>query len=638
MKKILSIMIIGILIISGLGAVALSNNNEKILKEEIKQVSISTPVIIDNDNYFTIDLNEATSYEMIPGEPEIPKVTKVYVIPFGSTVKEVNVDFSQVKKISLSKQIKPAQEPLIDGKEYNKEFIKSDEIYSSSDLYPVFKYNYKTNTGIYGKERVVFINVHCYPVRYSPSKNMLFYNDNFEIKIEYEEPANPILFPDEYDLLIISPSEFSDELQRLVDFKNDHNMRTYLVNLDEIYSEFTDGRDKQENIKLFIKNEIEEKGIIYVLLVGGMIGQQFEWYLPVRYAHSPSEEAYISDLYFSDIYKENGTAFEDWDSNGNGKFAEYSGFKKDVIDGIPDIHIGRLPCRDLDQVITMVNKIISYEKGPADESWFKNMLLIGGDTYPDSGHPDGYEAEIDTNLSASYMDGFEFERLWASLGTLTGQEDVERAINDGAGFIHMAGHANPSILVTHPPNENKKITILHMYNLPILNALGMIQRRKGFDRFLEELMKPRFPTLTNNEKQPVILVGGCHNSQFNTSLLNIIEDGFMHAYGWGEFVPKCWSWWLTSKENGGAIATIGNTGLGMGLPGFNYVNGLDGWLYPRFFYNYRQLGRQHVGEAHSAAIADYVNEFDINMDGEDRQMIQQWALLGDPSLMLGGYS
>jgi hypothetical protein len=417
-------------------------------------------------------------------------------------------------------------------------------------------------------------------------------------------------------------------------------MRTTFLTLEEIYQQYTTGRDEQENIKIAIKDAKETLGIKFVLLIGGRVGQSYKWYVPVRYGHSPSEEAYLSDLYYSDLYKivDDELVYEDWDANGNGIIAEFSLIGRDIIDGAPDVHIGRLACRDENQLKTVIQKIINYEKQPADESWFKRMLLIGGDTYHNSGDRDGYEAEIDTNLSASYMDGFEIERIWASTGALTGQADVERGINQGAGFIHMAGHANPSILVTHPPNDNAKITILHMYNLPIFNALGMITRRKGIDRFIEELTKPRFPSLSNQEKLPVILVGGCHNSQFNTTLLYILKDGFMHAYGWGEFVPKCWSWWLTSHDNGGAIAVIGNTGLGMGLPGFDYVNGLDGWLYPRFFFNYRQNNMVHVGEAHSAAITDYVNEFDINKDGEDRQMIQQWVLLGDPSLMLGGYS
>ena len=147
---------------------------------------------------------------------------------------------------------------------------------------------------------------------------------------------------------------------------------------------------------------------------------------------------------------------------------------------------------------------------------------------------------------------------------------------------------------------------------------------------------------------------GCHNFQMvkNNQLLSSADVitvsstsrhrilrtyGFSRAYGYGIHAPKCWSWWLTSKADGGAIATMGNTGLGMGLGGFDYPSGLDGWLLPRFFYNYGQLGQHHVGEAHSAAIADYVNEFNINTGDADRQMVEQWILLGDPSLMIGGY-
>jgi len=642
MKKLLSLIIIGILVLSGLGAVALSEIEalEYNLVEKTEFYYLSDPILSEYNHYISVDFEEATSYQNTPGEPVLPKITKTFTLPFASKIKDVTVKFSELEKLDLLKEIRPASEPIIEGKNTIKAELKSEEIYSSSDLYPNFTYSYKASAGLDGDKNVVFLSVQCYPVRYSPSENMLFYSDNIEINIKYEEPSDPIIFPDEYELLIIAPSEFEQTLQPLINHKNDHNLNTILITTEEIYADYIDGHDEQEKIKLCIKDAKENWGVTYVLLIGGKVGQKDEWYLPVRYASSPSEDAYISDLYYSDIYKivDNESVFEDWDSNGNGIFAEYSPFKKDIIDGNPDVHIGRLPCRDLNQVKTMVNKIINYEENLADESWFKNMILIGGDTYPDAGLADGYEAEIDTNLSASYMDGFEFERLWASLGTLTGQEDVEKAIDNGAGFIHMAGHANPSILVTHPPNENTKITILHMYNLPIFNAIGMITRRKGIVRFFEELTKPRFPTLNNNEKQPVILVGGCHNSQFDTSLLNLIEDDFMHAYGWGEFVPKCWSWWLTSKEEGGAIATIGNTGLGMGLEGFDYVNGLDGWLYPRFFYNYRQLGKERIGESHSASISDYVNEFDINKDGEDRQMVQQWILFGDPSLMIGGYS
>ena len=236
------------------------------------------------------------------------------------------------------------------------------------------------------------------------------------------------------------------------------------------------------------------------------------------------------------------------------------------------------------------------------------------------------------------MTDFNPIRLWASNGALTGQESVEDAINAGAGFVHMAGHANPSILVTHPPQNNSKITILRMYHMPLLDFIGYLGRGK-IDKAIDALLRPRNPRLNNADKLPVVVIGGCHNSQFNTTLLNIftMEPFFTHAYGYGEYVPKCFSWYLTNLENGGAIAAMGNTGLGMGYHDAGYTTGLDGWLMPQFFKHYSVNNETYIGAAHSYAIKDYALNFDCNSDSSDRQMLEQWPLIGDSSMLIGGY-
>jgi len=643
MKKLLAVVIIGLFLMNGLAA-SNSSKPDYIVEKKTETISLSEMQLVDTGAYISIELAESTSLLMKTGEPVIPKITRVYPLPFQSRSIQVSVDFSQPYAQVLEKRVRPAPKPLIDSKETTETLVTpSETVYQNSEIYPEHSFSYSTSTGLAGTERVVFLSVTVYPIRYSPLENTLFVNKEYIITVSYEQPTQPMLFSDTYDLLVIAPAEFKEALQPLVNHKNAFGMNTTLVTLETIYGEITEGRDDAENVKLYIKKAMEEHGINYVLLVGGMKLEKEQWYFPVRYTNNHVGKGYelgvISDLYFADIYKENGTAFEDWDSNGNRIFAEYTMAKRDIIDGSPDVYVGRLACSSIEEVHLMVEKIINYEKNPADDAWFRRMLLIGGDTYPESGGPGGYEAELDTNVSASYMTGFEFERLWASWGTLTGQESVEQAINAGAGFIHCAGHANPTVLVTHPPlNNTEKITILGMYNIPPLNAFyALFFQKRGIAGVLEELQERWMPHLSNGEKQPVVVVGGCHNSQFNITPLNILSYGFSHAYGYGIHAPKCWSWWLTSKENGGAIATMGNTGLGMGLPGFDYPNGLDGWLLPRFFYNYGQLGQQHVGEAHSSAIADYVNKFNINADDADRQMVEQWILLGDPSLMIGGY-
>ena len=124
-KKILPISVIGILILSGFGAVALTNTKENIEIEKI--ITISNPIIIEKNDYISVNIKEAASFEMIPGEPVVPKVTEVFTLPFKSTIKDVSVKFSEAEKLVLSKDIIPAQEPIIDGKLASKNEINQRE-------------------------------------------------------------------------------------------------------------------------------------------------------------------------------------------------------------------------------------------------------------------------------------------------------------------------------------------------------------------------------------------------------------------------------------------------------------------------------------------------------------------------------
>ena len=43
---------------------------------------------------------------------------------------------------------------------------------------------------------------------------------------------------DEYDLLIISPQKFTDELKPLIDHKNSYNVRTMIFTTEDIYNTY----------------------------------------------------------------------------------------------------------------------------------------------------------------------------------------------------------------------------------------------------------------------------------------------------------------------------------------------------------------------------------------------------------------
>jgi len=217
-----------------------------------------------------------------------------------------------------------------------------------------------------------------------------------------------------YDLLIITPDIFENKLQPLVEHKNDFNIKTKLVNTQKVYDEmFWFGRDKAEKIKYFIKTAIEEWQIKYVLLVGGRKNQLFDesWLIPVRYSYLErkygnfQERKFISDLYFSDIYDSEGN-FSSWDDDNDGIFSEWydNDIASDIPDLYPDISVGRLPCRNNRDVEIIVNKIIDYETGEFSESWFNNMVVVAGDTYPEK--TEYIDGEVYTQMALDNMPGF----------------------------------------------------------------------------------------------------------------------------------------------------------------------------------------------------------------------------------------
>ena len=81
MKKIIPILLIGVLVLSGLGAVALPETKENVVLEKTETVSLSPIVLIENNNYVSVELSEATSLLMNTGEPVLPRITKVYILP-----------------------------------------------------------------------------------------------------------------------------------------------------------------------------------------------------------------------------------------------------------------------------------------------------------------------------------------------------------------------------------------------------------------------------------------------------------------------------------------------------------------------------------------------------------------------------
>ena len=608
-------------------------------ESDIKYIEIdidfSYPEIVPYDDYVIIRLKEADLNRMDPGKPVLPVNLSIFELPFGTKIIDVEYEHSTPIIYNLTGKIAFGSMPVIDNINSSQSKSSMDtDVYEGPDQYPSEWIFYHTGGGLsYGAHKTFFV-LRVYPVIYIPLNNQIQFIEDITVNVSYMEPEEPPLDENSiYDLLIIAPSKFSKHLEPLVNHKNNHDIKTMLVTLETVYDKEFWGRDKAEKIKYFIKNAIENWGIKYALLVGGIKAQTTTWDLPVRYSHviplteqEYAEQSFISDLYYADIYDSEGK-FSSWDSNNDNFFAEWNETYKEEMDIYPDVYLGRLPCRTLSEVKIMVNKIIEYEKDKCNDEWFKNLVLVAGDSYIDDAHLN--EGELISERAIELMPDFNPVKVYASEQDID-KKTVNKAINPGCGFAFFCGHGSDVSWNTHfpPADENNWCTGY--------SVLGML-------------------LLRNKEKLPITVVGGCHNGEFDISVMKSIKNGLekkglryfgLNSRFWYDgWATNCWAWWLTSMKDGGAIATIANTGLGTHGEDdsdnnsiADYLEVLDGWMELRFLEYYGKENRDILGENYVDTITGYLHRFLGDEAKMDVKMAQQWELFGDPSLKIGGYT
>ena len=193
MKRIMLVT----LVLAGLGAVAMTDNTGYVVKSFQETIVVSEPVIKHWNQYVTVTVDEAAATLSKAGEPVLPAVTRVITLPLGSKVRQVDVSFSERRQIRLSMPVRPGPEPVPKtGMHALRGPVENTEIYESSEAYPPDAFKYRLGAGIKGDQRVIFLTVHCYPVRYSPAANTLHYSERVDIRVTYDEPTAPVSFPD----------------------------------------------------------------------------------------------------------------------------------------------------------------------------------------------------------------------------------------------------------------------------------------------------------------------------------------------------------------------------------------------------------------------------------------------------------
>jgi hypothetical protein len=221
-------------------------------------------------------------------------------------------------------------------------------------------------------------------------------------------------------------------------------------------------------------------------------------------------------------------------------------------------------------------------------------------------------------------------KIWTTLENLT-TKNMHNEISKGCGFLYFCGHGNPQMWSTHINGDYHNWT-------EGFNNMNMLR-------------------LTNKGMYPILMVGGCHNSEFDATPMNFITGllseklqyfskdpesfGSFYKYNW---VPECWSWVFIKVAHGGAIASMGSIGYGgVSIGDYNHngipdcVEGSDGWFETQFFRLYNEEHIDILGQTYSQDLTNYVNSFPVDTNRYDAKIVETHALFGDPSLKIGGY-
>jgi hypothetical protein len=142
------------------------------------------------------------------------------------------------------------------------------------------------------------------------------------------------------DYIIISHPDFIETAQQLANLHSSNGLSVKIVDINDIYNQFSDSIVDPLAIKDFIKHTNSNKSLSYVLLIGAD-NYDYKGYLSAEhFSHIPSIYSAIDDIV---RYAPADSLYTDLDE-----------------DNISDIAIGRLPVRTVQELQLLINKELEF--------------------------------------------------------------------------------------------------------------------------------------------------------------------------------------------------------------------------------------------------------------------------------------
>ncbi|MGK7395519.1 MAG: type IX secretion system sortase PorU [Candidatus Cyclobacteriaceae bacterium M3_2C_046] len=181
------------------------------------------------------------------------------------------------------------------------------------------------------------------------------------------------------ELLIITVDAFREAATKLAQHRQSFsNLTVEVVTVDQIYHEFSSGRQDVTAIRNFIRHLYQQERLKYVLLMGDA-SYDYKSKYPDNTNMVPTYQSFesvhnvlsfASDDYFAFMDQEEGL----WSEKGINN------------DHLMDLSIGRLPVNSVTEALNLVNKIIHYETDPASIGDWRTKLAFFADDGDNNKH------------------------------------------------------------------------------------------------------------------------------------------------------------------------------------------------------------------------------------------------------------
>ena len=561
------------------------------------------------------------------GHPDIIAMSSLIIIPNGAET-EVNVNTGNYEVYSEN-YVKPVPPPILEGDVMeipNENEYKNSTIYNSSQMYPGKFYEIKKLGKIRGLELAI---LYVYPFQYDPQKEKTYIYNDINLDITYKGDIEKL------------PANLLSEY-KLNPFKHDP-IETKVINYDQIMNL---ALQEPNNLKsattyepgcefLIITNDLllpaaerfkeyrESKGIKTKIKAfpGKATPQEIDSYIDTCYAKMEPIPKYIMLLGDVDILPTSNDI--------HGKTTDLPYFDiEDKHPRIPDFSSGRMPVSTLTDANNWIDKIITYERIPSDDSFFQEAALVSffKSISPKCGVERCRYIKTSEEVGTLFtFKGIDFDRLYYS-----DQEEISH-------YTYL----QPFMM----SGDQRKAPIPKDIRLP--NNQGFVWNKKN-TAIVNSINDKRF-LVVHRGHGSTSAWGGKNFLQFETSDINNLTNKDYPSVFWslncltGKFDEPidCISEKLAKQKDGGAVCIIAATEKTETILNDYLAHGLTKAVWKEFdqLINAQEItqtgyGFLRMGDILRSGLLDILNTYNHEniINHNTMNHLYSYHVLGDPTM------